>query len=179
MCRCDIYNIIFVSKILHIFPTERIVQNQFQITVHIGIRKFEVSIIFDGLICFFSSSIQNLDRDGLTLSWILLFSFGFCFLFSVSFFLFYLCFKKNLFPKTAGGEFDNSWLLAIFRATYRMDLVHVLREFFFIQPGFTCDCRDNPFAIFVICLIFSGLSEARYNRARSLGILISFAQLLR
>ena len=46
---------------------------------------------------FFSSSIRNLDRDGWTFSWILLFSLWFCFLFSVPFFLFCLCFKKT-FP---------------------------------------------------------------------------------
>ena len=53
VCRYDIYNIIFVFKMLHIFPIERIVQNKFQITVHIGIHNSEVSIIFDGFICFF------------------------------------------------------------------------------------------------------------------------------
>ena len=44
---------------------------------------------------FFSSSIRNLDSDGWTFSWILLFNFGFCFLFSVSLFLICLRFKKS------------------------------------------------------------------------------------
>ena len=45
VCRYDIYNIIFVSKTLHIFPIERIIQNKSQITVDIGLSKFEVFII--------------------------------------------------------------------------------------------------------------------------------------
>ena len=65
VCRCDIYNIIFVSKMLHIFPIKRIVQNNFQITVHIGIRRFEVSIIFDGLICFFLAA-----QFGIWIGWL-------------------------------------------------------------------------------------------------------------
>ena len=34
VCRYDIYNIIFVFKMLHIFPIERIVQNKFQIIAY-------------------------------------------------------------------------------------------------------------------------------------------------
>ena len=98
--------------------------------------KFSLSLVVS--FAFFSSSIRNLDRDGWTFSWILLFSFGFCFLFSVSFFLFCLCFKKTFSLKLwVGNLIDNSWMLAIFCTTYRMDLVHMLCEFSFVQPGFS------------------------------------------
>ena len=63
--------------------------------MHISIHKFEVSLSLMASFAFFSSSIRNLERDGWTFSWILLFIFGFCFLFSVSFFLFCLCFEKT------------------------------------------------------------------------------------
>ena len=48
--------------------------------------KFSISLVAS--FTFLSSSIQNLGRDGWIFSWILLFSFGFCFLFLLSFFLF-------------------------------------------------------------------------------------------
>ena len=89
---------------------------------------------------------------------------------------YFVMFQKNHCLKTVGSEFDNFWLFAIFRATFRMGLVHVSQEFSFVKPGFTCDCWDNPFAIFIRCIIFSGLSEPV---AWSSGILVSFVQLLR
>ena len=67
--------------------------------MHISIHRFEVFIIFDGFICFFSSSIWNLDRDPWTWIWLFFFCF-FCFIFSFSFpFVILLMLQKNLFSK--------------------------------------------------------------------------------
>ena len=67
--------------------------------------------------------------------------------------------SKNVFLKTVDSEFGNSWLFSIFCATYIMD--HMLHEFTFVHPSFTCDCWGNPSAIFIICLMFPRLSEVR------------------
>ena len=111
---------------------------------------------------FFSSSTCNLDTDSWTFSWILIFSFGFCFLFSLSFFLFCLCFKKTFSLKLWVVNLVIADCLSFFvlptAPTYRVDLAHVLCKFSFVQPGFSCGCRDNPFAVFVVRLIFFGIS---------------------
>ena len=139
--------------------------------MHTDIHKFQVSIIFDG---FISSSVRNPDRDGWTFSWIRLFCFGFCFLFSISFFLFCLSFKKTFSLKVWMMNLIILRFFTSFRATYRIDFVHLPHEFSFVKPRFTCVCWDNLSTIFAICLIFSGTLEAHYNHARSPGILISF-----
>ena len=132
--------------------------------MHISIFKFEVFMIFDGFVCFCSNSMRNLGRDGRTFSWNQLFCFKF-FAFLNFVFVILLMIQENFFLTTVGSEFNKSEFFAILHATYRMDLFHMLHEFSFIQPGFTYDCRDNHFAIFVICLICSTLSETRYKHA--------------
>ena len=58
--------------------------------------------------------------------------------FSQCHFSYFVYALKKPFLKTMGGEFDHSWLLAIFRAIYRMDLAQVLREFLRFLRSFTC-----------------------------------------
>ena len=100
--------------------------------MHISIHRFEVFIIFDGFICFFSSSIWNLDRDPWTWIWLFFFCF-FCFIFSFSFpFVILLMLQKNLFFKIVSSKCNNFGLFTILCATYKMDLVHMFHEFSFV-----------------------------------------------
>ena len=136
--------------------------------------KFEVCIVYDGFICFFQQ--LSLESGQAQLDTQLDSTFLIPVFLPFSIFLILLGFKKTLLFKTVGSEFDNSEVFAILHAIYRVNLTTCFVNSLLSSPASLVIAKDNPF---VICLIFSGLSETCYNHAKSPEILISFNKLLR